>query len=107
MGDFLERAIAVSVVQVRRPVGALVLLDAAGSAVRGLKTVKSRRGVDVVRSGNSVTMTRDPTGVDDRIDPTYLDSSADHAPEGIDMAERQAEQYGQKGAVEAPHLDRL
>ena len=95
-----------SVVQVGSPVSALILLDAAGSAIRGLQTVEGRSSIDIVRSSNSVTMTRYTTRVNDRIDSANRYSAAYHTPKRIDMADGQAEHDGQKDTLEVPHLDR-
>ena len=54
-----------------------------------------------------MAMTGDSTRVDDRINSANCYSAADHTPEGIDMADSQAEHDGQKGALKVPHLDRL
>jgi hypothetical protein len=50
-------------------------------------------------------MARNTAGTDDRIDSSHLDGSTDHTPEGIDIAECQAEHNGQQCALEVSHLD--
>src|SRR6202012_2915426 len=41
--------------------------------------------------------------IDNWIDPAHSHSSADHAPEGLDISKCQAEHDGQKGTLEVPH----
>jgi hypothetical protein len=114
-------AITVAVVQVGCPVCALVLLDAARRIERSLHRIEGRSRVDVyvssayasfaerhgltVRAGNGVTMTQDTIRIHNGIDSTRCDGTADHTPDGIDMANSQAEDDDQKGARDALRLD--
>lgn len=50
-----------------------------------------------------MTVTRNSTGRDDGIDSSNLDRTTAHAPEGIDIAEVQAEQDCQQRLLEVCH----